>query len=388
MELFNITLDTTPQNITATENVFSSFTTAFENITTSPITKNNVPRTPPRNVRCGDISSSATAIRNLSIFIFTVAFIFGAVGNGLVIWITGFRMKKTVNTIWFLNLAVADFIFTIFLPITISHTALGNWPFGKFMCKISSFIPMFNMFASVYFLTIISADRCAFVVFPVWAQNKRNPKIAVIVATVIWALALALSFPYLAFRDTFFNSKTNLTVCFNNYAFSLDTKNPAIQSLRLMRHKAMIFTRFFGGFLLPFLIIVVCYGIIIMMLRKNRLVAHSRRPLRLIVAVVVTFFICWLPYHIFSLLELSLHGNNCSLKNTVTIGTSLAISLAFINSCVNPILYVFIGRNAQHRIRTSILQVIERALKDEQSQITRTSKTQSKSMSEATSKFL
>ncbi|MEE6519211.1 hypothetical protein FKM82_030819 [Ascaphus truei] len=374
---------------------FSNVSLTLQNVTFLPTHLDNVTQTkvpgPPRQTNvCGDISSTIKTVQTFSIVIFSVAFLLGVVGNGLVIWITGFRMKKTVNTTWFLNLALADFIFTLFLPMTIVYTALGlHWPFGNFMCKFISSLSMLNMFASVFFLTVISVDRCVSVVFPVWAQNHRNTRLATIVAVITWTLALILCSPSLAFRDTFFNNRTKLTTCFNNYAFSLDSKDPYIQNVRQMRHKAMVITRFLVGFLIPFLIIVVCYGILITMLKKNRLVACSKKPLRVIIAVVVTFFLCWFPYHVFSLLELTYHArNNCSSFRAVLIGTSLATSLAFINSCVNPILYVFIGRNAQHRIRKSVLQVIESALKDEPTRASRSSRTQSKSTLETTTRFL
>ncbi|XP_039474953.1 chemokine-like receptor 1 [Oreochromis aureus] len=122
---------------------------------------------------CGDkYDGLKQSLNTVSLILYSLAFVLGVLGNGVVIWVTGFKMKKTVNTVWYLNLAVADFIFTAFLPLSVTYLASGfHWPFGKFMCKLNTTISSLNMFASVYILVVISVDRCVSVVWPVWAQN-------------------------------------------------------------------------------------------------------------------------------------------------------------------------------------------------------------------------
>ncbi|CAL8358465.1 unnamed protein product [Arctogadus glacialis] len=253
----------------------------------------------------------------MSIIVYCLAFVLGVLGNGVVIWVTGFKMKKTVNTIWFLNLAVADFLFTAFLPLSVTYTAMDfHWPFGKFMCKLNSTVGFLNMFASVYILVVISIDRCVSVVWPVWAQNHRSVRKASCVSLGVWVLALFLSSPYFIFRDTgaSFNDE-DIINCFSNFALSDDYETPAVNQLRQFRHQAMTITRFLLGFVVPFTVVVSCYAVIIHRLRRNR---------------------------------------------------SLA-SLAFLNSCLNPLLYVFMGRDFKEKIRRSILKVLESAFQEEQS---------------------
>ncbi|NXX72622.1 CML1 protein, partial [Spizella passerina] len=157
------------------------------------------------------------AMHILSMVVYSIACLLGVSGNGLVIWIAGFKMKKTVNSIWFLNLAIADFIFTFFLPLSIAYTALGfHWPFGKLLCKLNSTMAFLNMFASVFLLTVISMDRCVSVAFPIWSHNHRSPELAARIALGTWGLAVLLSSPYLVFRDTLVSSR-NVTSCYNNF---------------------------------------------------------------------------------------------------------------------------------------------------------------------------
>ncbi|XP_069057342.1 chemerin-like receptor 1 [Pleurodeles waltl] len=337
------------------ENVTSLF---FRKITTTQPMR-------PKGARCEDVSSVMNSLQILSLFFFSLAFLLGVTGNGLVIWITGFKMKTTVNTVWFLNLSIADFIFTFFLPISIAYTAMDyHWPFGTLLCKINSTVGILNMFASIFFLVVISVDRCLLVVFPVWSQNHRTPRMATKVALTTWVLALAMSSPALAFRDTL-RTRNNTTLCYNNYAFSTNFSDPQIASVRKMRNTVLTFTNFLCGFLFPFIIIFVCYGILIFRLRRNQR-ARSSKPYKIMCAVVLSFFCCWLPNHFFLLLRNSLdQQSSCLTLRIFRIGSPVAASLAYFSSCINPVIYVFIVRDFKNILKSSVLSVLEMAFKEE-----------------------
>ncbi|XP_041758543.1 chemokine-like receptor 1 [Coregonus clupeaformis] len=307
----------------------------------------------------------------MSLIVYCLAFVLGVLGNGLVIWVTGFKMKKTVNTVWFLNLAVADFLFTAFLPLSVTYTAMDfHWPFGKFMCKLNSTISFLNMFASVYILVVISVDRCVSVVRPVWAQNHRNIRKASCISLGVWLWALVLSSPYFVFRDIGASFKNEEIInCFNNFGFSDDYDTKEVAELRVFRHQAMVITRFLLGFVVPFAIIVTCYAVIIHRLKRNRnLASHSGRPFKIIAAVITAFFLCWAPNHIMALIEMvnsAAAEFSYRLDHVTTIGVPIATSLAFLNSCLNPLLYVFMGQDFKDKLRKSILTVLESAFTEE-----------------------
>uniref|UniRef100_I3JWR3 Formyl peptide receptor 1 n=1 Tax=Oreochromis niloticus TaxID=8128 RepID=I3JWR3_ORENI len=285
----------------------------------------------------------------VSIIFHFLIFVLGVLGNGLVIWMTGFKMKKTVNTVWYLNLAVADFIFVAFLPFSATNLALDfHWPFGKFMCKLNSMIIILNMFASVYILVLISVDRCVSVVWPVWVQNNQNVRKASYVSLCVWVVALILSAPYFIFRDT--EKVCDKILCFDNYAMTI--------------------TRFLLGFVVPFTVIVSCYAVIIHRLRRNQtLTSQSSCPFKIIAAIIITFFLCWSPFNIMGLIEMANSMPEYSseiLDDIIIIGSPRATSLAFLNSCLNPLLYVFMGQDFKDKVRKSILNVLESAFKEEE----------------------
>lgn len=318
-----------------------------------------------------DHSELRQSLNIMSLIVYCLAFVLGVVGNGIVIWVSGFKMKKTVNTVWFLNLAVADFLFTAFLPLSVAYTAMGfHWPFGRFMCKFNSTLGFLNMFASVYILVVISVDRCISVVRPIWAQNHRSVRCASGLSIAVWMFALLLSSPYFVFRDIAPDpNNPNVINCFNNFAFPDDYENDDILERKVFRHRAMIITRFLVGFVVPFTIIVSCYAVIINQLKRSQTMSgRTGRPFRIIAAVITAFFLCWAPYHILILIEMANHmlpEYNSTLETVTTIGIPIATSLAFLNSCLNPLLYVFIGQDFKDKVQKSILKVLENAFTEE-----------------------
>ncbi|XP_048357909.1 chemerin-like receptor 1 [Sphaerodactylus townsendi] len=295
-----------------------------------------------------------------------VVFLLGVTGNGLVIFITGFRMKKTVNTIWYLNLAIADFTFTFFLPLSIVYQAQGfHWPFGEAMCKFNSTLTFVNLYASIYFLMVISIDRCISVICPVWARNHRSPCLASFVALGVWIWAIVLGSPHIYFRKSTKNG--DQIKCYIKYS---DNKEQA-----KVTHRAMVMNRFIFAFVIPFLVIIACYAAIVLRLRRDRL-ASSSKPFKVITAVILAFFICWLPYHVVSFLIIQTYEDH-RLHLPLIIGVPLAHSLAFINSCLNPILYVFMVHDFKKKLKSSILSVFENAFAEDVTQSTTQTKTTS-----------
>ncbi|XP_026852154.2 chemokine-like receptor 1 isoform X2 [Electrophorus electricus] len=255
-------------------------------------------------------------------------------------------MKKSINTTWYFSLAVSDFLFCFFLPFNIFYMATSDWTFGIFMCKFMSFIMFLNMFSSIFLLVIISADRCVAVMFPVWAQNKRTISKALVMVSLAWVISAALSIPSIIFRDV--QQHLGTSRCLNNYSTSQYS------------HETIAISRFLVGFLIPFLIIITCYSIIIFKLRSNQM-ARSTKPFKVMTALIVTFFLCWLPYHTLVLMEL----NQSIHAEVIPIVLRAGTLIASANSFLNPILYVFMGNDFRRKFKSSLVSKMENAMGEE-----------------------
>ncbi|KAM5262724.1 C3a anaphylatoxin chemotactic receptor [Ctenodactylus gundi] len=152
----------------------------------------------------------------ISMVILGLTFLLGLPGNGLVLWVAGLKMQRTVSTVWFLHLTLADFLCCLSLPFSLAQLAVrGHWPYGWFMCKLLPSVVLLNMFASIFLLTAISLDRCVVVLKPIWCQNHRSVRTAHIICGVIWMVAFLMCTPVFVYREIL--TTDNNTICSYNF---------------------------------------------------------------------------------------------------------------------------------------------------------------------------
>ncbi|NXU64556.1 C3AR protein, partial [Horornis vulcanius] len=320
----------------------------------------------------------------VSIAVFTIVFIIGIPGNGLVIWVAGLKMKRSVNTVWFLNLAVADIMCCMSLPFSIVHLALQeHWPYGWFLCKVIPSVIIFTMFASVFLLVAISIDRCLLVMKPVWCQNHRTVKFVSLICSGIWMLAFIFCCPVFYYRET--STCDGTTVCRYNfrvddysddpvnvsvndlleeYSYAIDLCGDTNEGGYSLASAVINITRAVFGFVLPFGIMAVCYALIVFRTRANQFNKPHNRTLRTVVYVVAAFFICWAPYHVVGILHI-VPSLGTGLSESLILWDHLSTALAYANSCINPPLYVFVGQNFRAKLRQSLQRILEGALSEE-----------------------
>ncbi|XP_054642470.1 chemerin-like receptor 2 isoform X2 [Dunckerocampus dactyliophorus] len=295
------------------------------------------------------------AMHIISVVIYVISFVLGLIGNGTVLWVTGCKSKRTVNSVWLLNLALADFVFVLFLPFYIDYILRDfHWDFGVAMCKINSFVSVMNMYASVLFLTVLSIDRYVSLVHHNWSQRCRTIARAWLVSACVWATAAVMSCPALIFRDTV--RLHNKVICFNNF-HAQDGQSAAVSHILIVSIRTTV------GFLLPFS--AICATSILLTVK----VTQSQGSVRLsnftktVSAMVLAFFLCWAPFHIFSLMELSIHSS-LYLHNVLKMGFPLATSLGFFNSCINPLLYMLLGKKVRHILKRACLDITKSSLRE------------------------
>ncbi|KAL2090994.1 hypothetical protein ACEWY4_013257 [Coilia grayii] len=246
-----------------------------------------------------------------------------------------FKRWRTLGDIKFfiLNLGIADLLYVSTLPFLISYYAADStWQFGTVFCKITRFCFNLNLYGSIGFLTCICVYRYLGIVYPMKIKGIVNTRLSVTISALVWTLVVMQILP-----DMFFEkSAPNSSQCFDT------TGNDLIKDY-LPYSIGWTVT----GFLIPLLVIIVCYGHVayVLMTKANINTLLKQRSLKLIIFLTVLFSVCFLPYHLLRNLNLStrilkMRGTCHPVFDDIYIAYQVSRGLACLNSAINPIIYL------------------------------------------------
>lgn len=301
------------------------------------------------------------------------------------------RPPRSLTDSLIASLALADVCFLVTLPLWAVYTAKGyHWPFGRPLCQISSFLTALNMYASVFSLSMLSVERYWVLTGRRHSSHRaprRCPGRALWILGGVWVLAGVLALPALLLRSV----KEVELDAESDYDWQPEPVHPTPDSGSLFLSCQMDYSPLVGaeveeadreqaerwwgaalsvkstliGFLLPLVILLVCYCSLARLLsrhfgrgpRPDR--RRQRRLLRVIVTLVMAFFLCWLPLHVNKtvamLLEFGLVPYSCSLDQISLAAQPYVTCLAYLNSCLNPLLYAACDPSFRKRCRRALL---------------------------------
>ncbi|KAJ8255791.1 hypothetical protein COCON_G00196550 [Conger conger] len=278
--------------------------------------------------------------------VYGLIFVLGIVGNGLVVVVMGCQKKsRTMTDKYRLHLSVADLLFVLTLPFW-AVDAASSWYFGGFLCVAVHMIYTVNLYSSVLILAFISLDRYLAVVHATNSQAPRKLLVERVIYMGVWLPATLLTVPDLVFAKT--QETVSRTMCIHIYP--LETSSFWMAAFR--------FQHVFVGFVIPGLIILICYCIIIVKLSQGSTGQQKRKALKTTVILIVCFFSCWLPYcagiSVDTLMMLNVIPHSCALEQSLQTWISITEALAYFHCCLNPILYAFLGVKFKKSARTAL----------------------------------
>ena len=293
-----------------------------------------------------------TATRIGETFAYCLLFVVSLAGN-ILIGIIVYKEKalRTPINILIVNMAISDLLYPIirfpqlFVRLNTDSHWLLSGPLGQAFCKLSCFLTDVSRVVSIQSLVLIAVDRFVAVIFPLRSSLISSKQCRLFIP-VIWIVAMAVSCPQL-FTWKVVEYVEGL-VCQRG----LNDKSSWIKNYTLVTIIVFIYV--------PLVLIAILYFSIAVRIksqkipgepsvnaRKQRL-KRERNALKMSVAIVFVFAVCWLPFSIVFLLFLfssdSAMMSSCAFQYSAHIAFFLVRSYCAVNPCI---CFIFSGNYRQ-----------------------------------------
>ncbi|KAK1803880.1 hypothetical protein P4O66_003824 [Electrophorus voltai] len=275
--------------------------------------------------------------------IYTVILVPGLISNVLALWVFHAYVKETKKAVIFMiNLAIADLLQVLSLPLRIYYYLNKSWPFGHTLCMFCFYLKYVNMYASIYFLVCISVRRCLLIIYPLrYSMTKRRLDRSWCTAGWFIVCVGCLPFPLLRKDPSAPNT------CFSELP---------MMNLTIGSGVTLVTVAELTGFVLPLAVVLTCTWLTAASLREKNCVlqdaGEKRKALKMVLSCACVFLVCFMPYHITFPLDFLAKSNrvNCTFRSAVQRSHPITLCLASLNSCLDPVMYYFTTDEFKRRL--------------------------------------
>uniref|UniRef100_A0A3B4TLI4 Si:dkey-78k11.9 n=1 Tax=Seriola dumerili TaxID=41447 RepID=A0A3B4TLI4_SERDU len=283
--------------------------------------------------------------------VFILVFIIGLVANGLGLKSLLQNWKKLgIVNVFVLNLGLADILYLLTLPFLVVYYFKGStWIFGDAFCKITRFCFNLNLYGSIGFLTCISVYRYLAIVHPMRVKGRITVSHSVAISVMVWLLVGVQSLPDMFYTKTFGDKPGK---CY-------DTTS----KIYVENYLKYSFGWTLIGFCIPFLIMLGCYGhVIVVLCSKNTTdKVLKQKCLKLLFILILLFSVCYIPFHLLKNLNLwsrvlTKHKICHEWSDRVYIAHQISRGLVCLNSALNPLVYLHGNNDILAQLRQLVQQ--------------------------------
>ncbi|XP_030631128.1 teleost multiple tissue opsin a [Chanos chanos] len=288
----------------------------------------------------GDGHSEATSFRTLSptghlVVAVCLGFIgtFGFLNNLLVLVLfCRYKVLRSPINLLLINISFSDLLVCVVgTPFSFAASTQGRWLIGKSGCVWYGFANSLLGIVSLISLAVLSYERYCTMMGATEADATNYRKVALGVL-LSWVYSLVWTVPPL-FGWSRYGPEGPGTTC------SVDWMAKTSNNI------SYIICLFIFCLILPFLVIVYCYGKLLHAIKQmsgvNTTMGRKRehRVLLMVITMVVCYLLCWLPYGIMALLA------TFGAPGLVTPEASIVPSLlAKTSTVINPVIYIFMNK--------------------------------------------
>uniref|UniRef100_A0A674KD65 Pinopsin-like n=1 Tax=Terrapene triunguis TaxID=2587831 RepID=A0A674KD65_9SAUR len=275
----------------------------------------------------GPLISIYTSVAVLmGIVVFSASFV-----NGLVI-VVSIRYKKLRSPLNYIlvNLAVADLLVTFFgSTISFSNNINGFFVLGKRVCKFEGFMVSLTGIVGLWSLAILAFERYIVICKPM-GDFRFHHKHAVMGCAFTWIWSLLWTTPPMLGWSSYVPEGLR-TSCGPNWYTGGSNNN------------SYILTLFITCFIIPLSLILFSYTNLLATEQEGKIMwLRSREVTRMVIAMVMAFLICWLPYSTFAMVV----ATNKDIPIQPTLA-SLPSYFSKTATVYNPIIYIFMNKQVR-----------------------------------------
>uniref|UniRef100_A0A671S2X4 C-C motif chemokine receptor 8 n=1 Tax=Sinocyclocheilus anshuiensis TaxID=1608454 RepID=A0A671S2X4_9TELE len=260
--------------------------------------------------------------------LYSIVFILGFIGNGLVVWVLiRYRQKSNMTDVCLFNLALSDLLFLASLPFW------GHYLKTNEMCKAMAGTYQVGFYSGILFVTLMSVDRYLVIVHAVAVLGAKMLRYGIVVSLVIWLVSICAALPEAIFAAMV--TEDNITSCQRVYPVG------SAQKWKLFRN----FGENAVGLFISLPILAYCYIRVLMVVKKTKN-SKKERAIKLILGIVIVFVVFWVPYNVVVFLKtLEEFGflSGCEAYRHINMAMDLTETIALTHCCVNPVIYAFVG---------------------------------------------
>ncbi|XP_074062113.1 G-protein coupled receptor 83-like [Macrotis lagotis] len=290
-----------------------------------------------------------------SLFMFAYFFItcVSFIGNLMVcIMILKHKRAHSASGIFTINLALANFLITLLnTPFALVSFINNTWMYGHMICYLSRFVQFCSVYVSMLTLGALSLDRYRVTLQP--QKPRMNTVKGSICVIIIWIQASCFSLPHSMYQKISqldVVNKTNRMICL-----------PSVPGPSDVIRKYLDLTLFILLYILPFLVTVVTCSIMakkILLLRNpiqdERIdfsFNHQQKKkviLKMLIMVVLVFYICWSPLYFYEVLL-----SSSAIYNHEAVYFALHW-FAMSSTCYNPIIYYLLNKAFRDEVKIAL----------------------------------
>ena len=288
-------------------------------------------------------SNNPTAEKIGKTFAYCLIFIVSLAGNtiiGIIVYKTK-TMRKPIN-FFIVNMAMSDLLFAInVIPQAIQKLYTDSWliggPLGQALCKLVFFFIDLSGAVSIQSLVLIAVDRFGAVVFPLRSPLIRS-RLCPFFIFATWMVAIAVNSPKLF---------VNKLVEYPKGLFCEGRWNEVFGESS--SHENYMLSYLVVFMFIPLVLIAILYIIICLKLKSQKIPGEQsanagqqrqqreRNVLKMAIAIVLGFAVCWLPLAILwciLLFEHTIQRRNCGLRYVLYVVDFMSLASCAINPCI------------------------------------------------------